>query len=1659
MEGSRNPRRLSAGVESRRALLAKMREAKAKGEKLRIEEEEHPVYDTVDEAEYAKVVQKRLEDDWIVDDEGLGYADDGREIFDDNDEDEENEARGKAKGGSASQSKTKKSRLNPDIRAGDSCPLRPVAGRDIRSLFAATSAQKSAKRRKESVGSSVDTNLDDLLAELESSTPAVQTSTRAHIHKSKSRKRVLPPTPSVSNGRPIVPPENSIDIHPSENGVGQNSLREAPEKRLVSSLKILPTQVPTPRAKNPFSADKPQPSKANGMVVRQPHTNSPASEVNSSSHEHELSATDFEEDFDMPHSEDVSVKVKQESSHSPDKRAILAKPELSTGWLAAEKQAIWDADDWTGEVDAEVPVPLENKDAIHFFWFDAYEDAKQMPGAVYMFGKIRDETHPGKFRSCCLRIKDLERQIYLLPRGGANEEDSRADVKEVYPEFREITKQYKIPKFRCKVAHKRYAFEYADVPANADYLEVRYNASYPALPADLQGKTFSRVFGTNTSFLENFILELQLHGPCWLEVKQASPVQPQFSWCSVDFEVVWQSGSSCPIDKLSSVLDKSGGSTDGVKLRKLLQPPTLCLVSINIKSVTEARASHSEIVSIGMLIDQNYSLDRPSGKSMFDSHYLVLAPPKDAALPYDLRTKLPTFGPQYSPPPNAWPCNSAGRTGSSGSNASQLCGGVDVEPSERALLGRFLTRIHKIDPDLIIGHDLWGNEIELLIQRLTANKVAHWHRIGRLRRSAHFSVNAANRSWLIRHSMPGRLVCDTRLSARELIRSRTYSLSDLANQVLVEFDSTRKNDAAARRQVPQAVITQLVGSSFASSLADMGVEITDLEIDSADLRGLFATSDLIRQLIDFCLSDAHLALRLAHQLQVLPLAMQITTICGNLLSRTLAGGRAERNEFLLLHTFTHHGYLVPDAPYANRNRITVSAQDEWDVHVDNAEDTHVNTAPTSRRKPAYAGGLVLEPKKGFYDKYILLLDFNSLYPSIIQEFNICFTTVDRKLVTGTKSEPTIVDNEGSNEVSQLDTLIGALLSSVQGDVGHSNISEHIRLPTDQLPGLLPAEIRRLVESRREVKKLIAAATANNNRPDPVQMAQWNTRQAALKLTANSVYGCLGFAASRFCARGLAALVTGLGRAVLVNTRDLVEAMNFEVIYGDTDSIMINTNTTDLLAALTIGEKVRQEVNKHYRLLELDTDGVYASMLLLAKKKYAALAIINPVQWADALRASKACGAPANAIPQPATKQEMKGLDIVRRDWSTLAITVGKRCVSALLSGDPKDVILERIHTDLTETARKARDGELPLSDFVITKMLTKDPEEYTDAKSLPHVQVALRLNSGGIDSKVADTTGGTRRRFRAGDTVDYIICNDGSGHTATQRGYSPAELAVRSQKIDQPQLKVDVTYYLAHQIHPVICRLVAPIEGTSPARIADCLGLDPTVYRHQAGVGASEEEENELHFGIVNGGSGRDAIWPDVEPLTIPCPRNCGGTPIEIKICAFSPSNKSWSCPKCSHNILRSVESMRLVANRLMFISHQLIARYELGWVCCEDPACGLATRTVLCPPSSVSSNTDSDGLWARGGRPLCPGCGGQALLKPIYSESQLYRQLCFFRYLVSPNPNMESETQISPQIGRLLLQCRNYLDRVLSHSGYAMVDLSQLFSGLRTLPAALGLH
>jgi DNA polymerase alpha subunit A len=241
--------------------------------------------------------------------------------------------------------------------------------------------------------------------------------------------------------------------------------------------------------------------------------------------------------------------------------------------------------------------------------------------------------------------------------------------------------------------------------------------------------------------------------------------------------------------------------------------------------------------------------------------------------------------------------------------------------------------------------------------------------------------------------------------------------------------------------------------------------------------------------------------------QVLPLTRQLTNLAGNLWSRSLKGARAERIEYLLLHTFHNAGYIVPDKEFGGGGGGGGGGKRE-------------GPRGKPKKKPAYSGGLVLEPKRGLYDKYVLLLDFNSLYPSIIQEYNICFTTVERPLGLGAGSKAGADADDGAG-----------------GDDGDGDGDGAVDLSTDLVPrlpdpakypepGILPRVIRTLVERRREVKKLL------KNEKDPATKQQLDIRQMALKILANSMYGCLGFSNSRFFARPIAALVTSQVLCVL-----------------------------------------------------------------------------------------------------------------------------------------------------------------------------------------------------------------------------------------------------------------------------------------------------------------------------------------------------------------------------------------------------------------------------------------------------------------------------------------------------------------------------------------------
>ena len=76
------------------------------------------------------------------------------------------------------------------------------------------------------------------------------------------------------------------------------------------------------------------------------------------------------------------------------------------------------------------------------------------------------------------------------------------------------------------------------------------------------------------------------------------------------------------------------------------------------------------------------------------------------------------------------------------------------------------------------------------------------------------------------------------------------------------------------------------------------------------------------------------------------------------------------------------------------------------------------------------------------------------------------------------------------------------------------------------------------------------------------------------------------------------MVTSKGREILLHTRDLIQKMNLDVIYGDTDSVMVNTNSHDFEEVYRLGKEIKQTVNKLYKLLELDIDGVFRCVDIL-----------------------------------------------------------------------------------------------------------------------------------------------------------------------------------------------------------------------------------------------------------------------------------------------------------------------------------------------------------------------------------------------------------------------------------------------------------------------------
>ena len=254
----------------------------------------------------------------------------------------------------------------------------------------------------------------------------------------------------------------------------------------------------------------------------------------------------------------------------------------------------------------------------------------------------------------------------------------------------------------------------------------------------------------------------------------------------------------------------------------------------------------------------------------------------------------------------------------------------------------------------------------------------------------------------------------------------------------------------------------------------------------------------------------------------------------------------------------------------------------------------INTADVQPQGHA-AGGYVMEPAPGIYDD-VVVLDFKSLYPSIIQSFKI---------------DPL------SRLRSEIDTI-------------ETPDDEHYRFSASE--HILPEFIDRLMALRSAAKK-----------------AQDGPLSQAIKILMNSFYGVMGTYGCRFYHPHLPSAITGTGQWLLKGCRRFLEARGYRVLYGDTDSVFVQLKPEEAARPGDTGQALAGLLNQHWQE-ELQRRGVTSYLEMEYEKYYRKLVL--PLARGKGGGARKRY---AGLVDKQGTEGvEFVGMEYVRSDWTPLA---------------------------------------------------------------------------------------------------------------------------------------------------------------------------------------------------------------------------------------------------------------------------------------------------------------------------------------------------------------------------------------------------------------------
>ena len=328
-------------------------------------------------------------------------------------------------------------------------------------------------------------------------------------------------------------------------------------------------------------------------------------------------------------------------------------------------------------------------------------------------------------------------------------------------------------------------------------------------------------------------------------------------------------------------------------------------------------------------------------------------------------------------------------------------------------------------------------------------------------------------------------------------------------------------------------------------------------------------------------------------------------------------------------------------------------------------------APTaSENQMASPGGYVLDSRPGMYE-HVLVLDFKSLYPSIIRTFYID----PLGLALGVK--------RGEAELQEAQTVPGYLEARYARE-GH----------------ILPDLIAQLWQKRDEAKRL-----------DDSPLSQ------AIKIIMNSFYGVLGTPGCRFFDARLASSITLRGHDILSRSRDYIEQQGQSVIYGDTDSVFVwIKDAPDNEAAVAAGNALAQGLNEFWQA-QIKLEFNLESELEVEFETHYERFLMPTVRGADKGSKKRYAGV------VDGDKLVFKGLENVRTDWTRLARSFQEELYRRIFMGEPFEDYVKNI----TREVLAGHHDDL----LVYRKRLRRKLGDY-QRNVPPHVQAARLSEDRGL---------------------------------------------------------------------------------------------------------------------------------------------------------------------------------------------------------------------------------------------------------------------------------------------------------------------------------------